>query len=360
MMDANKGYYQFRIDKVSRWLTTFITEWESIWQYKLVPFGLQNASAFFQRSMDTLLGRYQWQFALASIDNVVIWSKTWMEYLAYIEKVLSAFKRVNLMLDKRKCNWSFTSIDLLGLQVNHLGLRTLAAKTEAITALPFPAVVKQLRQILEQFSYYRQFIERFAMVAEPLTTALKYKEKTYKESKLSSKEHKAVAKEVGRRLVEKTKERVEVLEELKKRLCNAPILRYPVFSQPFTLYTDASGKGIGGALYQTIDKHEHSVLFISCTLSPAEKNYSATELECLGMYWSFLKLTHYIDGYEGLTVVTDHHALQWLWNVKQATNCRIHHWAMLLNPFRSKVKIIHRPGLVHSNVDPLLRFLVQA
>jgi len=66
------------------------------------------------------------------------------------------------------------------------------------------------------------------------------------------------------------------------------------------------------------------MLFISRTLSPAEKNYSATELECLGIYWSFSKLAHYIDGCEGLTVVTDHYALQWLWNVKQATNSRIH------------------------------------
>jgi len=143
-MDTNKGYHQFRIDKGSRWLTTFITEQEGIWQYKRVPFSLQNAPVFFQRSMNTLLGRYWWQFALAYIDDMVIWSKTWMEYLAHIEKVLLAFKRVNLMLDERKCNWGFTSIDLLCLRVNRLGLRTLAAKTEAITALLFPATVKQL------------------------------------------------------------------------------------------------------------------------------------------------------------------------------------------------------------------------
>jgi len=185
-----------------------------------------------QRSMDTLLGRYRWQFALAYINNVVIWSKTWLEHFSHIEKVLSAFKRVNLTLDERKCNWGFTGVDLLGLHVNRLGLRTLAAKTEAITALPFPATVKQLRQILGQFSYYWQFIKGFAMVAEPLTTALKYGENapkadkltSRKEGKLTSKKLKVAAREVGRRLVEKTKEREEALQELKKRLCNAPTL----------------------------------------------------------------------------------------------------------------------------------------
>jgi len=91
-MDANKGYYQFRLDKEHRWLTTFITEKEGVWQYKRVPFGLQNTPIFFQRSMDSLLGRYRWQFALAYIEDIVIWSRTWQDHLSYIEKVLAAFK----------------------------------------------------------------------------------------------------------------------------------------------------------------------------------------------------------------------------------------------------------------------------
>jgi len=311
-MDANKGYHQFRLDKEHRWLTTFITEKEGVWQYKRVPFGLQNAPAFFQRSMDSLLGRYRWQFALAYIDDVVIWSRTWADHLSHIEKVLGAFKRVNLTLDERKCNWGFTSVDLLGLRVNRLGLRTLKAKTEAVTSLPFPSTVKQLRQILGQFSYYRQFIRGFATVAEPLTTALKHGEKDKKERKMTPTEIKATAREVGKRMVEKTPEREAALEELKKRLCNAPVLRYPDFAKPFILYTDASGKGLGGTLHQEIDGAQHPVLFISRTLTPAERNYSATEMECLAVYWYFSKLAHYLDGCEGLTVVTDHHALQWL------------------------------------------------
>jgi len=94
---------------------------------------------------------------------------------------------VGLTLDQRKCNWSFTSVDLLRLKVNRLGLRTLKAKTDAVTSLPFPPTVKQLRQILGQFPYYRrQFIKGFATVAEPLTTALKNGEKEKKPGKLSA------------------------------------------------------------------------------------------------------------------------------------------------------------------------------
>lgn len=82
------------------------------------------------------------------------------------------FTRVGLTLDKRKCNFGFSSVDLLDLRVSRLGLRTLKHKMAAIEALPFARTVKELRQILGQFLYYRQFIPRFATVAELLTSAL--------------------------------------------------------------------------------------------------------------------------------------------------------------------------------------------
>ena len=191
---------------------------------------------------------------------------------------------MNLTLDERKCNWGLTSVNLLGLRVNRLGLRTLKAKMKAVTSLLFPSTVKQLRQILGQFSYYRQFIRSFAMVAEPLTTVLKYGKKVKKEGKSMPVMIKATAREVERRVVEKTPKRVTALEELKKRLCNAPVLRYPNFTKAFVLYTDASGKGLGGTLHQETWGTQHPVLFISRTLTPAEKNYSAMELECLAVY----------------------------------------------------------------------------
>lgn len=151
-MDANKGYHQFALSPESRWLSAFATEREGQWQYKRVPFGLQNAPAFFQRSIDSLLSRWRWQFVLAYIDDVVVWSPSWDAHIDHLSKVLAAFQRVNLTLDERKCNFGFSYVDLLGLRVSRLGLRTLEQKTEAIHALPFPSNVKQLRQVLGQFS----------------------------------------------------------------------------------------------------------------------------------------------------------------------------------------------------------------
>jgi len=65
VMDLNKGYHQLGLDEASRQLTAFITEDAGLWEYLRVPFGLKNAPAFFQRVIDTILGKYRWDFVLA-------------------------------------------------------------------------------------------------------------------------------------------------------------------------------------------------------------------------------------------------------------------------------------------------------
>lgn len=219
-MDENKGYHQFALSPESRWLSAFSTEREGQWQYKHVPFGLQNATAFFQRSIDSLLGRWRWQFVLGYIDNVVVWSSSWDDHIDHLSKVLAAFLRVNLTLDERKCNFGFSSVDLLSLRVSRLGLRTLEQQTEAIHALPFPSNVKQLRQILGQFSYYQQFIPRFASVAEPLTSALKATDK----SSLAGLHAKQRARQVGKQAVSPSPDRLAAFSQLKILLSSAPVL----------------------------------------------------------------------------------------------------------------------------------------
>lgn len=83
-MNANKGHPQFEMSPKSRWLSVFTTEKEGQWQFKSVPFGLQNAPAFFQCSIDSLLGRWRWQFVLAYIDDIVIWSASWKDHLDHL------------------------------------------------------------------------------------------------------------------------------------------------------------------------------------------------------------------------------------------------------------------------------------
>jgi len=57
--------------------------------------------------------------------------------------------------------------------------------------------------------------------------------------------------------IEWTAECQLVFEELKRRMCNAPILAYPRFDPPFILYTDASADAFAGVLCQVWERNDY-------------------------------------------------------------------------------------------------------
>ena len=75
-----------------------------------------------------------------------------------------------------------------------------------------------------------------------------------------------------------------------KKLTRAPIFAYPAFERPFTVETDASISEIGAVLSQEQGYRQfHPVAYASRSLSTAERNYNATELETLAVVWALTR-----------------------------------------------------------------------
>ena len=361
-LDAFVGYHQVELEEESRHLTAFITEDDGLWEYLRVPFGLKNAPAFFQRCIDEILGNYRWDFVLAYIDDIVIFSNTFEEHLDHVAKVLDITTAAGLTLSEKKCHFGYTDVRLLGHKVSRLGLSTQEEKVEAIMKLEFPKTVGEARVTLGEFGYHRSFIDEYAILAEPLTSGLALTEEEKQNFRKTGHllDPKTLSKKMADRSFEATTARFAAFNALKIALATAPVLIYPDYSKPFLLYVNACRKGIAAGLYQNgPDGKEHPVLFISRTLRHAEKNYAATELECLAVVWALKKLAHYVDGSQ-LTLITDHSALKWIWSMKETVNQRLFRWSLLLNPLKDKVDIVHRPGRLNNNVDPLSRNPVPA
>ncbi len=76
-------------------------------------------------------------------------------------------------------------------------------------------------------------------------------------------------------------------EELKVKFTSAPVLAYPDYEKQFVICTDSSSKEVGAVLSQA-DKNgrDHSIHYASLDLSSAETNYSAFEIEALGVVFA--------------------------------------------------------------------------
>ena len=135
-------------------------------------------------------------------------------------------------------------------------------------------------------------------------------------------------------------------------LCNSVVLHIiPCRSDTFTLYTDASGAGVGGCLHITRDGKELPVAFFSRQLKKAEKNYSVTELEALAIVSSIRHFNYHLYG-RPVTIITDHRACLAL-SSGSTLNKRLLRFALALQD--REILIFHREGAKLGNANGLSR-----
>ena len=326
-LDLLSGYWQVEMEPDDRAKTAFITK-RGHFQFKVMPFGLCNASATFERLMDTVLSGLQWTTCLVYLDDIIVLGKSFREMMLNLENVFTRLSSAGLKMKAKKCSLFAKEVEYLGHIISEQGVSTDPKKIEAIKTWTEPTSVRELRSFLGLCSYYRRFIQGFATVAKPLT-------------KLTHKNVKVVW----------TKECQEAFDSLKHHLIQSPILAYPDFGKPFILDTDASDSGVGAVLSQMIDGEERVVAFASRTLSKTEQKYCVTRKELLAVITYVKHFRHYLYGRE-FRVRTDHSSLRWLMNFKDPEG----QWARWLETLAMfNMKIEHRPGTQHRNADSLSR-----
>ena len=165
-LDLHTGYHHIPLDKSSIPKTAFNSPFGK-YEYIKVPFGLAQAPAYFQELMTGILKDFP--FAIAYLDDIIIFSKTLQEHLSHISMVFEKLRTANLSMKKSKCNFFSKEIQYLGHILSTTGIQPLPSKTHAIQHMNPPTMPKQVRAFLGLVGYYRKFIKGFAKVAKPLT-----------------------------------------------------------------------------------------------------------------------------------------------------------------------------------------------
>ncbi|MEL7426754.1 MAG: RNase H-like domain-containing protein [Bacteroidota bacterium] len=326
-LDLRSGYWQVSVAPEDREKTAFVTP-DGLWEFCRLPFGVSNGCATFQRAIEIVLSGLTYDTCLCYFDDVIIPSSNLQEHCARLATVLSRFRLHNLRVKASKCSFGASKVLFLGHIVSAQGVHTDPKKIESVSSLCPPNSVDQVRSFLGLAGYYRKFIPNFASLSAPLVALTKKGSKF-----LWSTEHAAS------------------FQTLKQLLCDAPILAYPDFRQPFVLQTDASDHGLGAVLTQVDSAGcEHVIAYASRSLSDRERRFSATEKETLAMVFGTDHFRAYLLG-RPFTLVTDHSALRWLHSVEPKG--RLGRWLMDLQEYSFQVQ--HRPGSANGNADALSR-----
>ena len=174
----------------------------------------------------------------------------------HIGTILTILYDNNLKLAATKCNLFRPSVIFLGHTVSKEGLCCEASKIEAIKNYPTPTTVKEVRQAIGLFSYYRRYVSNFSAIAKPLHTL------TTKNAAFYWSED---CENAFRTLIQK--------------LVTAPVLATPQEGDEFVLTTDCSEQSMGAVLSVTRNGERHPVAFGSRLLNPTQSKYSSTKRE---------------------------------------------------------------------------------
>ena len=147
-LDLLSGYWQVEVDEANRQKTAFCTP-EGLFQFKVMPFGLCNAPATFQRLIDLVLAGLQWSDFLVYIDDVIVLGHTFDEHLRILRSVLQRLRESGLRLNQSKCSFFQKEVQYLGHFISRDGVATVPSKTEKVTTWPTPTSVRETQQFLD-------------------------------------------------------------------------------------------------------------------------------------------------------------------------------------------------------------------
>lgn len=223
-IDLRSGYWQIAVDDMDREKTAFITP-DGLYQFKVMPFGLCNAPATFERMMDALLHGFKWSICLCNLDDVIVFSPTFATHLERLSAILSVFSKAGLQLNSSKCQFGRWQLTVLGHLVDSSGVRPDPEKVRVVKNFPVPTCANNVRSFVDLYSYFRRFVCNFANIARPLTELLK-----------------------NDAVFVWGPERATAFAELTVWLTSPPVLAHFDVTTPSEVRTDASGYKIGAVL----------------------------------------------------------------------------------------------------------------
>lgn len=333
VLDLRAGYWQIPMDPASIKYTAFRC-FMGLYEYLLMPFGLMNAPATFQRFMDKLFGDLRFGGVLCYLDDILVHSPTFQKSKALLRQVFERLRMAGVTVNLDKAVFFPRRLRYLGQIIENGSLKPDPQKLEAIKRIPVPETLHDVRSLIGFFGYYQSFLPHYAQTMAPIFNLLK--------------NHKNARGYNAKTAIKWTAECQEAMEKAKDELTTA-VLMIPVEGDQFQIETDASDRAIGGVLSIQREGQTVPVEFISKTLNRTQQNWPIREREAYAIIYALQKFDQFVRG-RPTTIYTDHESLKWMADCQKG---KIARWMSLLAEY--PITIYHKKGKELLHVDFLSR-----
>ena len=167
-IDLASGYHQIRIKEEDIPKTAFKTRYGH-YEFTVMPFGLCNAPATFQRTMNDVFRDLLDDFVIIFLDDILIFSNSLEAHEKHVGEVLKRLRDQGFYAKQSKCSFARTSVEFLGHIVSRDGIHVDPKKVESILAWPRLETVHDVRSFLGGAAFLRRHLKNFSIIAAPLT-----------------------------------------------------------------------------------------------------------------------------------------------------------------------------------------------
>ncbi|RDX87608.1 Retrovirus-related Pol polyprotein from transposon 17.6, partial [Mucuna pruriens] len=271
-MDDFSRYNQIFMAQEDREKTTFITLWGTFC-YRVMPFGLKNARATYQRAMVALFHDMMHKEIEVYVDDMIAKSKTPEQHIEDLRKLFTRLRKYRLRLNPTKCTFVVKAGKLLGFVVSKRGIKVVSDKVKAIREMLTPKTDSEVRGFLGWVNFIARFISQLTATCDPIF-------------KLPHKKQKP----------EWDLECQEAFENIKWYLENPSVLVPVVSGRLLTLYLMVLDESMGSMLGQQDDtgRRERAIYYLSKKFTDCEKRYSTLEQTCYALVWAAKRLKQYM------------------------------------------------------------------
>lgn len=231
-IDLTSSFWQVPLSEESKKFTGFLLE-NKVYNFRVVPFGLQNAMEALVRAIDLTLGHKVEEFTLSYVDDLICLSETFEDkHLQHLEEIFQKFQDGGLTINPRKTLFCREEVKFLGYVFTRNGIGTDPEKLNAIREFPIPTTVKQLQSFLGFVNYYSRFTSKYAASTRPLYQLLQKERWEY------------------------NAEMQQAFQAVKDLFVKSVVIAHPVEGKETFLQTDASTTAIASQLYQRNEEGE--------------------------------------------------------------------------------------------------------